>query len=478
MSWKLICDRGRQIWKYLVDGEDSSTEYNFNNENSSDEIFREQTSKNNFQSMKIAFEDTKEDSSQLINRRIFDAINYYQSLQVEDGHWPGDYAGPMFLLPGAVITSYLTHFQFQDRQIYEMIRYLFNHQLDDGGWGTHIQSSSTMFGTVLNYISLRILGVSSTDLRMKKASKLIKREGGAMYSPSWAKFWLCLLGLIPWNGINCLLPELWLFPSYLPFHPSRYWCHSRMVYLAMSYLYSEKIVANSSQFIEDLKKELFCEQFDQIDFHKHRNSISSLDCYSPQTNLLKLIHFILNTYESIHLKNYRLKASKYLLELIRGEDEQTDYINIGPVNKFFNMISIYHSEGRQSEAFLKHLTRVQDYLWLSEDGMKIQGYNGSQLWDTTFTIQSVIETGFDHYFSRCLHLASKYLEMTQILDDVHDYHKYYRHQSRGGWPFSTRDHGWPITDCTAEAIKAILALKERNHCKDDLIDEKRIEWGN
>lgn len=28
--------------------------------------------------------------------------------------------------------------------------------------------------------------------------------------------------------------------------------------------------------------------------------------------------------------------------------------------------------------------------------------------------------------------------------------RYYRHISVGAWPFSTRDHGWPISDCTSE----------------------------
>ena len=36
--------------------------------------------------------------------------------------------------------------------------------------------------------------------------------------------------------------------------------------------------------------------------------------------------------------------------------------------------------------------------------------------------------------------------------------KYYRHVSQGGWPFSTSAHGWPISDCTGEGLKAVLAL--------------------
>ena len=273
--------------------------------------------------------------------------------------------------------------------------------------------------------------------------------------------------------INCLLPELWLLPSFLLFHLSRYWCYTRMVHLPMSYFSSVKFIGHSSKLIEKFKQELLIPN----DVSKHRHSISSFDVYSSQRYLLKFLHSILNTYESIHLSFYRRKASEHLFELIRAEDEHTNYIDIGPVNKFLNMISIYHHDGRESQTFQKHLNRVQDYIWLSEDGMKIQGYNGSQLWDTAFTIQSFIETGFDQYFSRSLRLASNYLEMSQVLDDVHDYQRFYRHSSRGGWPFSTRDHGWPITDCTAEAIKAILLLQDTRHLTiDHLFHHQRLEW--
>ena len=39
------------------------------------------------------------------------------------------------------------------------------------------------------------------------------------------------------------------------------------------------------------------------------------------------------------------------------------------------------------------MMRVQDYLWIAEDGMKMQGYNGSQCWDTSFAIQAFSEAG-------------------------------------------------------------------------------------
>ena len=33
------------------------------------------------------------------------ALRFYSTLQTEDGFWPGDYGGPLFLLPGLVIFS-------------------------------------------------------------------------------------------------------------------------------------------------------------------------------------------------------------------------------------------------------------------------------------------------------------------------------------------------------------------------------------
>ena len=85
----------------------------------------------------------------------------------------------------------------------------------------------------------------------------------------------------------------------------------------------------------------------------------------------------------------RRKGLSFALDYMQAEDEQTNYIDIGPVNKMMNMLCVWVNEGGvrdraaacASLTFQKHLLRVGDYLWVSEDGMKMQGYNGSQCWD-------------------------------------------------------------------------------------------------
>jgi len=48
---------------------------------------------------------------------------------------------------------------FSPAAIQLMQTYMVAHQQSDGGWGTHIESPSTMFGTTMMYVALRCLGL-------------------------------------------------------------------------------------------------------------------------------------------------------------------------------------------------------------------------------------------------------------------------------------------------------------------------------
>ena len=102
---------------------------------------------------------------------------------------------------------------------------------------------------------------------------------------------------------------------------------------------------------------------------------------------------------------------------------------------------------------------MHDYLWVAEDGMKMQGYNGSQLWDTSFAVQAILDAGLEADAAACLRRAHGYLARSQVdVESDPPLSEFYRHISKGAWPFSTRDHGWPISDCSSEGLKAAVAL--------------------
>ena len=116
----------------------------------------------------------------------------------------------MFLLPGVVITWYVTETPIPTPVATEIKRYLFARQnKEDGGWGLHIEGESSVFGTAMNYVVLRILGASEEDPRMVKARGMLHGLGGAIHGPHWAKFWLSVLGVMEWEAVNPVPPELW-----------------------------------------------------------------------------------------------------------------------------------------------------------------------------------------------------------------------------------------------------------------------------
>jgi cycloartenol synthase len=139
------------------------------------------------------------------------------------------------------------------------------------------------------------------------------------------------------------------------------------------------------------------------------------------------------------------------------------------------MLAIFYSGNLA--AHRRHSERIRDYLWIAEDGMKMQGYNGSQLWDTAFAAQAIFESGLARDFKSCLAKVHSYLDVTQVLEDVDENTKYYRHISKGAWPFSTVDHGWPISDCTSEGLKAALLYVENSKLQlvPKFLDDERFQ---
>ena len=459
--WRLVIDAGRQVWEYMPNtSQHMQTFYEkyFLGLTPEQQEMERQTEHPNLH--KVDSSNRGSTSARLIQL----AIKFYSQLQTGDGHWANDYGGPLFLMPGLIITSYISGHKLKEEQVKEMIRYLKGQQKSDGGWGLHIESvTSTMFGTVTNYVALRILGVPKDVDWMQNAGDFIKKHGGAIGTPSWGKFWLASLGLYKWEGINSLLPELWLLPYFLPFHPGRFWCHCRVVYLPMSYIYGCKATMPENELIRSLRKEIYVEDYDKIDFSSHRFTCSTLDTYTKPSWLLRFLFGTLAIYEKIHWGWLRKKALAKVIDHIQYEDENTKYIDIGPVNKCINMLSIWWHYGSSSDRFKQHCERIPDYLWLAQDGMKMQGYNGSQLWDTAFSLQAIFESGHHKEFKDVLVRGHNYLEISQVREDAPNLAEYYRHISKGAWPFSTRDHGWPISDCTAEGLKAALHLKDLNY---------------
>ncbi|KAA1082657.1 Lanosterol synthase (Oxidosqualene--lanosterol cyclase) [Puccinia graminis f. sp. tritici] len=410
-------------------------------------------------------------------------FEFLKRLQSPDGHWSSEYGGPLFLTPGLIISCYVTKTVLPEEFKIELLRYLIHHQRQnhdvcDQGWGLNVSQKSTVLGTALNYVACRLLGLDAQVPMLARARNTLHALGGAACIPTWGKVWLSVLNVYDWEGINPTPPESWLLPSFLPFHPSRWWVHSRQVYIPMSYLAGRKAKAELDPLLKALRKELYIQPYEDIDWLSCRSLISETDLHSPHHPALKCAFIMLAYWEKICPQRLREMGLNHVHQLCRMEDENTDFIHLGPINKLFNLLVCWDRDGPGSKAFVRHQRGLGDYLWMTNKGMFMMATNGSQLWDLSFITQSAVESGIaeteDKSSQETLVKALGWLDKCQILENPKHYHNSHRHRTRGAWPFSTKKQSYTVSDCTAEALKSVMLLQQELNYTPKLVTKERL----
>ncbi|XP_021906242.1 beta-amyrin synthase-like [Carica papaya] len=411
----------------------------------------------------VKVEDGGEITEETVTTTLRRAVHFFSALQASDGHWPAESAGALFFLPPLVMSLYITgHLDtvFSPEHRKEIFRYIYNHQNKDGGWGLHIEGHSIMFSTVLNYVCMRILGErrdGGEDDACSRARSWILDHGSATHIPSWGKTWLSILGVFDWSGCNPMPPEFWLLPSFLPVHPAKMWCYCRLVYMPMSYLYGKRFVGSITPLILELREELYCQPYHQINWRRARHLCAKEDVYYPHPLLQDLIWDTFYFFSEPFFTRWplskliRKKALQVTMKHIHYEDENSRYITIGCVEKVLCMLACW-VEDPLGDYFKKHLARIPDYLWVAEDGMKMQGIE-SQSWDAGLSMQALLASNLEHEIPDIIKRGYDFLKKSQVKENpLGDFKNMYRHISKGSWTFSDQDHGWQVSDCTAEAL--------------------------
>lgn len=222
----------------------------------------------------------------------------------------------------------------------------------------------------------------------------------------------------------------------------------------MSYLWAKRFVGPIDPLVFSLRQEIYTQPYGSIRWSSHRNNINPIDVYSAHHPVLDGLNALLGVYELLpsipglsSCLPIRRAAIKEAYKRVQYEDENTTYQTLGPVSKAFNMVCRYAQEGPDSEAFRMHLSRVEDFLWLSKDGMFMTGTNGSQLWDLAFMAQAAIETGLAELEENkqvCRGMI-KWLDKAQMRDNPVHYEEGYRHRTKGAWGFSTPEQSYTVS---------------------------------
>jgi squalene/oxidosqualene cyclase-like protein len=339
--------------------------------------------------------------------------------------------------------------------------YLVREQNPDGGWGLHPLSPSTLFVTTLSYVALRLLGEAPDGAAAAPALGWIRRhKEGVEAVPSWGKLWLAFLDLYSYDGITPIPPELFLAPRWSPLRPDQLYCHTRYIYLAIAALAGRRFVADLGPLRDALRDELYGGRYARIDFVRSRSRIAATDLYVAPSPLLRALSRTMawagRWRARLRLgRALRARALAHCLTLIRGEVAATSGQCLSPVNGVLNLLALW-AEDPADPAVDRLLAGLEAWRWEDEGGIRYAG-GRSQSWDTAFALQALaVAPRLSTSLAEAARRGYRWLVEAQLAALPAPLNPD-RQELDGGWCFSDGVHRWPVSDCTAEAVSALIA---------------------
>jgi squalene/oxidosqualene cyclase-like protein len=364
-----------------------------------------------------------------------------------------------------ILAQYVILRAFLRRQIAEperarMVRHFQQTRRPDGGWGLHAEAPSYVFVTTLAYVALRLLGLSADAPLTIGARRWLKAQPtGVLGIPSWGKFWLAMAGLYDYAGMNPCPPELFLLPAGSPLHPNHLYCHTRYIYLAISFLYGARFRGDLGSVTAELRRELYSEPYDSINFAAHRHEVADTDLYVAPSRALRAAWTAMAVFERCArrlpvLQALRRRALARCLARIRFEQEASNFQGLSPVNGILNTIALF-AHDPHDPMLEPSLAGIETWRWDdAEGGIRFAGARSTS-WDTAFAMLAVLAGPVKD--SSLVRRAYAFLDAAQEMGELAGGDCEARDPIRGGWCFSDGRHRWPVSDCAAEAISALFA---------------------
>ncbi|MEZ4325486.1 MAG: prenyltransferase/squalene oxidase repeat-containing protein [Polyangiales bacterium] len=373
-----------------------------------------------------------------------------------EGRYEGEMRWCAMLSAQYVLAHELTGRTLPDERRAQLLRYFEHTRGTHGVYGLHDHAGPSLFVTTLVYAAARALGADADAPWLAPARQLFETED-VLGIPTWGRVWLALLGAYEWDGIHPMPAWIWALPESLPIHPSRYYCHTRMIYLAVSLLRTERPEARETPLRRALRAELYPGRvYRALPFTASRSRVSPLDRVGQEHPLLRAAYGAFALSETITRPGAFADLRARLREHVRFELRSSAHLGVSPVNGLLGALALHAADPSDPEID-RVFQQLERWVFDDEAGARVTGAR-SETWDTAFALRALHaarQAGADipeHHLAA----ARDALTDQQVIAALPEHARYYRTDPRGGFCFSTHDHGWPVSDCSAEALVALL----------------------
>ena len=176
------------------------------------------------------------ESAQL-HEAIDRTTNWLLERQQPDGHWCGELEGDTILESEFILL--LAWLGEEGSPVArKSAEYILGKQLVDGGWALYPGGGLEISASVKAYFALKLTGHDPASEPLQRARAAIRAAGGADSVNSFTRFYLALLGQIPYETCPAVPPEMVLLPDWSPINIYRISAWSRTIVVPLSIMWA------------------------------------------------------------------------------------------------------------------------------------------------------------------------------------------------------------------------------------------------
>jgi len=373
--------------------------------------------------------------------------------QHPDGHWCAELEGDTILE-----SEYILLLAFLGREGSDLARraarYLLEKQLPHGGWAMYPGGRPEVSGSVKAYFALKLTGQDPQAEPIERARRAILDGGGADAVNSFTRYYLALLGQIPYDLCPAVPPEVVLLPAWSPVNLYAVSAWSRTIIVPLSVMSACRPVCE----IEPARgiRELF--RAEPKDWPPlSRPGAQGRDPLLSWARLFRGVDAGLRWCQRRGLTPLRHRALEAARQWMRQRSECGDGLGAIFPPIVWSVVALRCLGVADDSAEVRECHRQLESLILedrSADSIRLQPCK-SPVWDTAITLRALESSGLDRASAEASR-AADWLLARQIRCEG-DWARTVRAEP-GGWCFEYRNDFYPDVDDT---IMVLLALQGR-----------------
>jgi len=166
-------------------------------------------------------------------------IGWLMERQADDGHWRAPLEGDT-ILESEFLLLLAWAGRLDDRRVRGAAARIHREQLPAGGWAIYPGGGVDVSASVKAYLALKLVGHAADEPALVRARRAIAQAGGPWAVNSFTRYYLALLGQMPYSACPAVPPEIVLLPAGFPINLARVSAWSRTMIVPLSLMWAFK----------------------------------------------------------------------------------------------------------------------------------------------------------------------------------------------------------------------------------------------